>query len=1144
MTRSMIAQRSATMLTVVLGLLATRAQAQWRYYYFKDPQPLVLDTERMAIQQSPQAAKGLASEGLPEFGIPATSIEPHTLKGWSYAHVPVAMKADAQIRNLAGQIAAADGVDFVSPVFENESGQTLIITRHVHVGFREDLEPAEAERILHQFGAGRILQRDWSRMKGVYRLESRSRDGFEVLDIANALAQHPDVRFAEPDLIARVRKTFIPNDPMFGSLWGLHNTGQSGGTVDMDMDGPEAWDITTGDPSVLVVVMDTGIQLDHVDLNIGAGEDFTGQDGGGWPVNECDNHGTMVAGCVSAIINNAQGVVGIAPNCRVASARVFISDVPCSIYGTVSSSWVVDALDWAYSIGARITTASIGMPSSSTLTNKFATTREMGITHFTSSGNNGGGSIGYPGNVDAVNAIGAIDRDGNRASFSQYGPDLAFSAPGQSILTTARGNGYGWADGTSFASQYAAGVAALLVSLEPILWPDLVEQILQETCTDRGDTGWDEQFGWGIVNAHQGLQWLQAPADPCTLGKLTAADAAPDSQFGWAVAMDHDVLVVGAPRDDELATDAGAAYVYRRSGTSWTYETKLTASDATLEDRFGWSVAVNGNVIAVGAYQNDAVAPDSGAVYVFNYDGMDWGQTQKLTASDGANSDRFGYSVSVDEDVLVTGAYGDDDAGSMSGSAYVFRHGASWVEEQKLTAAGAASADFFGWTVSVSGDYVLVGAPLTDVVGLNSGAVYVHRYDGQDWDDQTKITPSDAADGDNFGYSVSIDGERFVAGAQLVDSHVPNSGAVYVYRLDGADWLKEQKIRASDGGEEDRLGYVVSLSGEVLVAGAYRNDEAGADTGAAYVYAHNGFRGYWGLEEKLIASDGTDGDEFGRSVATKRGFALVGAPYDADAGPDTGAAYLYAGGTDCNRNRTPDICDIRDGFSEDFDDDGVPDDCCPIAPIPSEIPDVTKTNRYISFMPGEGTQPTAFRVTLVNVPGFTSFNGEHRWVDSPRQITEASGSSDPEPPPTFWGANLRCDPAYRDWSAVDVLHLFDEAILPGGTYAVQAIAEGCDTATEDWYTAAVTMVTTPLWGDVVGDCGVRPCTGPNGVVDFIDISAVVEKFKNDPDAVLKARADVDPDQPNAVIDFTDISYVVEGFRGSGYPFGGPQPCPP
>ncbi len=645
-------------------------------------------------------------------------------------------------------------------------------------------------------------------------------------------------------------------------------------------------------------------------------------------------------------------------------------------------------------------------------------------------------------------------------------------------------------------------------------------------------------FYWDSV-----AEFLDPPMPPCYLDKITAPDAASGAQFGGAAAMDHDVLVIGAPLDDEVAVNAGAAYVYRRSGTSWSFEQKLMASDGATEDRFGTSVAVSGDVIAVGAYLNDGVAPDSGAVYVFGYNGVDWDQEQKLAPPDMHDGDKFGYSVAADGNVLVGGAYASDGVGSDSGSAYVYRYGATWELEQKLLASDATSGDRFGWTVSVNGDYAVIGAPLADVVGFNSGAVYVYRYDGPNWTFHSKEWPSDAAASDNFGYSVSIDGGRFVAGAQSGDSpEAVDSGTAYVYRLDGPDWVEDQELHASDGANGDRFGTAVSLSEGVTAVGAYRNDEAGADAGAAYVYAL--YDSNWGQEAKLIAPDAAGGDQFGRSVATKRGFALAGAPYDADAGSETGAAYLYAAGTDCNLNRIPDICDIRDGFSEDLDDDGVPDDCCPIAPAPIAIPDVTETNRYISFRPGEGTQSTALRVTLVNVPGFTSFNGEHRWVDSPRQITEASGSSDPGPPPTFWGANLRCDPSYRDWSAVDVLHLFDEAILPGGTYAVQAIAEECDTASEDWYTVAVTMVTTPRWGDVVGDCGVTPCTDPNGVVDFIDISAVVEKFKNTPSAILKARADLDPDQPNAVIDFTDISCVVDAFRALPYPFLGPQACPP
>jgi hypothetical protein len=201
-------------------------------------------------------------------------------------------------------------------------------------------------------------------------------------------------------------------------------------------------------------------------------------------------------------------------------------------------------------------------------------------------------------------------------------------------------------------------------------------------------------------------------------------------------------------------------------------------------------------------------------------------------------------------------------------------------------------------------------------------------------------------------------------------------------------------------------------------------------------------------------------------------------------------------------------------------------------------------NRYISFRPGEGDQSRAFRVTLVDLPDpFSGFNGEHRWVDAPREVSDVAAVSD-ETPPTFWGAYLRCDPVYVDWSDVDVLYVYDPAIVPGGEYAVQAISEGCDTATEHWYSSSVTMLTAGKWGDLVGDCAVTPCTAPDGVVDFVDLGALVDKFKSAPGAVIKARADVAPDLPNAVVDFVDISHAVAAFRGDPYPFAGPEACPP
>ena len=311
----------------------------------------------------------------------------------------------------------------------------------------------------------------------------------------------------------------IPNDPGFSNLWGIQNTGQLGGTAGMDMKGTQAWDITTGSSSIIVVIIDVGVQPDHPDIHQIPGTNFTSDASfNGGPVNACDNHGTAVAGCVSAIINNSLGTVGIAPGCSSASARVFISSSACNGSWTSQSSWTVNALAWAHNIGARISNNSnyYGFQSSA-IAQEYSSTRGVGMVHFASAGNNASSTITYPASLPDVNAVAALNESGSLASFSNYGTGLAFSAPGQDIYTTDRTgtNGwvsgdYVWANGTSFASPYAAGVAALVLSVDPSLNATNVEQLMHQSCVDLGAPGYDTTYGWGFVNAYNAVLFARS----------------------------------------------------------------------------------------------------------------------------------------------------------------------------------------------------------------------------------------------------------------------------------------------------------------------------------------------------------------------------------------------------------------------------------------------------------------------------------------------------------------------------------------------------------------------------------------------------------------------------------------------------------
>ena len=266
--------------------------------------------------------------------------------------------------------------------------------------------------------------------------------------------------------------------------------------------------------------------------------------------------------------------------------------------------------------------------------------------------------------------------------------------------------------------------------------------------------------------------------------KLIAFDAASGDFFGQSVAIDGDTAVVGARRDDDGGSSSGSAYVYTRSGTTWTQQQKLVASDASASAGFGGSVAIDGDTIVIGANGDQG----SGSAYVFTRSGTTWTQQQKLTAIEAAATDLFSWSVDVDGDTIAVGNPLDDDGGSGSGSVELFtRAGTVWTRQQELTASDPAADDEFGVSVAVDGDTAIVGAYLDDDVIEDSGSAYVFTRSGTTWTQSQKLTASDPANDAEFGIHVGIDGDTAVVGAYLDDTSVAGSGSAYVFVPSPAD---------------------------------------------------------------------------------------------------------------------------------------------------------------------------------------------------------------------------------------------------------------------------------------------------------------------------------------------------------------------
>jgi hypothetical protein len=343
----------------------------------------------------------------------------------------------------------------------------------------------------------------------------------------------------------------------------------------------------------------------------------------------------------------------------------------------------------------------------------------------------------------------------------------------------------------------------------------------------------DENRGAAYVFARSGGVWTQQQ-------KLLASDRTPGDFFGGSVAISGETVVVGAGRANDFR---GAAYVFARSGGVWSEQQKLRASNRFMGDGFGVSVAISGETVVVGALFGDVAVglSNRGTAYVFVRSGGVWSEQQMLAASDAAAVFRFGESVAISGETVVVGAVGAAGAaGDNQGAAYVFvRSGGVWTQQQKLEASDAAASDVFGDSVAISGETIVVGAPGDDgAAGDNQGSAYVFVRSGGVWTQQQKLEASDAAASDEFGWSVAISGETVVFGAPFDDGAAgDNQGSAYVFVRSGGVWSEQQKLLASDAAVADRFGDSVAISGETVVVGAPFDDgAAGIDQGSAYVF--------------------------------------------------------------------------------------------------------------------------------------------------------------------------------------------------------------------------------------------------------------------------------------------------------------------
>jgi hypothetical protein len=401
--------------------------------------------------------------------------------------------------------------------------------------------------------------------------------------------------------------------------------------------------------------------------------------------------------------------------------------------------------------------------------------------------------------------------------------------------------------------------------------------------------------GAAYVFVRNGTTWIQqAYLKASNTEPLLPTEAAYyGDSFGTAVAISGDTIVVGAYLEDSAATGvngnqsdnsavhAGAAYVFVRNGTTWSQQAYLKPSTTAISQRFGYSVAISGDTIAVGAVRDPSNFSALGATYVFVRNGTNWSEQARLKVFNSGSFDLFGSSVGIsghtlvvgapEEDSNATGVNGNhnDDSAVDSGAAYVFvRDGTNWSQQAYLKASntGGTSGRFdygdnFGWAVAASGDTAVVGAPgedsnatgingnQSDNSATNSGAVYVFVRNGTNWSQEAYLKQSSNQMFREFGTSVAVERDTLVAGgASGRETFAVVLGEANVFQRTGTKWAEQAVLQGSNTEPFDYFGFSVALSGDTAVVGAWgedsaatgvngnQNDNSATNSGAAYVF--------------------------------------------------------------------------------------------------------------------------------------------------------------------------------------------------------------------------------------------------------------------------------------------------------------------
>lgn len=337
-----------------------------------------------------------------------------------------------------------------------------------------------------------------------------------------------------------------------------------------------------------------------------------------------------------------------------------------------------------------------------------------------------------------------------------------------------------------------------------------------------GDDDGGSESGSAYVFHYDGAAWIEYE-------KLLAHDGKASHGFGYAISLAGESAAIGANHwaEKERGIDCGAMYLFRFNGSNWTEEALLSDADCDSDDNYGAAVGVSGSWALAGAWADDnEKGSQAGSAFLYEYINSNWEMSATLMASDGYYMDHFGHDVSVDNNLAVICAIGNDDRGDNTGSAYVFDFG-GLGRGAKLLGSDTAAGDMFGLAVDVSSGVIAVGAPYHDGVFGDDGAVYVYRYDGAQWIEEAILVSPAPGYLYSFGQSLALDGDHLVIGEPGADDYGYGSGAAHVFYYDGAQWTHVAKLIASDGGYGMAFGRAVALSGSTALTSGYES---------AYVY--------------------------------------------------------------------------------------------------------------------------------------------------------------------------------------------------------------------------------------------------------------------------------------------------------------------